>query len=263
MAVALLLASCATRPPRPPAPEAAPPALSAIHQGLGPADTLWHVRAGLNVAALSCPSRVGDGIVRDYNSFLQQKSAELGRAYAEISGRYQAAGSGWERKFDADMTRLYNYFASPGAQAGFCAAAVVEVKRALAAPAGTDLGWAGGVLARLDRPFAAPAAPVRTASAAPPAPAPAPAAGGRRAARTGAWKIQLGAFASRANAQRAWARLGSRNARIAAMQVHYEPVPGRPLTRLQVMDVRDQTHAIQLCAQAAASGFDCFPVRAE
>ena len=69
----LVLAACSTRvpspPPEPSRPAPAPAPLSPIHQDLDPLEMVWHVRAGLNVAALSCAQRVGPGIVTDYNAF--------------------------------------------------------------------------------------------------------------------------------------------------------------------------------------------------
>ena len=240
-------------------------ALSPIHQGLSNIEALWHVRAGLNVAALSCSGYVGNEIVSDYNAFLKVQQAPLAAAYRQQSDRYAAHGGNWQRAFDTDMTKLYNHFAAPDAQPEFCRLAAGEVKRALAAPADDDLDWAGAMLARLDRPFVAPAPALGVQSFA--AFAPPQRASGKAvpaaasADRNFAWRIQLGAFGSRANAERAWASVRGRSAVLGRMNAHYEPVPGRPLTRLQVTNVQSRSHAIQLCAQAAAAGFDCFPVR--
>src|SRR5512146_910576 len=109
----LALAACASRAPAPPPPPrpAQAQALSPIHQDLDPHETLWHVRAGLNVAALSCAQRVGPGIVGDYNSFLKAKRALLDEAYRELSEDYRERGGNWQRSLDADMTKLYNHFA--------------------------------------------------------------------------------------------------------------------------------------------------------
>jgi hypothetical protein len=258
-AATLTLAACATRTPAPPPPArpAPPQALSPIHQNLAPYETLWHVRAGLNVAALSCAGKVGPGIVTDYNAFLKAKQALLAEAYDQLSADYRAKGGNWQRALDADMTKLYNHFASPTAQAAFCDAAAIEVKRAIAAAPEGD--WAA-VLQRLDTPFTAP--PQYAARSAPPAargllampePASEPIPAG--------WRIQLGAFTGKPAAEAAWNNVKNRSAQLGALTPHFEPIPGKPLVRLQVKGVESREQAIQLCAHAAAAGFDCMPVK--
>lgn len=258
LAATLFLAACATRPPapEPSAPLTPPPAevpLSAIHQGLGPLEQVWHIRAGLNVAALSCAPHVGPEIVSDYNRFLAAKQPLLARAFAAKEARFDHP-----RALDSNMTRLYNHFASPPAQPAFCAAAAQEMKRALAEDAARLEADPGPMLARLDRPIAMPT-PV--ARAAPLAIASAPTAS-LAAVPSGDWRIQLGAFGTPEAARRAWTLLVSRTASLGSRKPHYEPVPGRPLTRLQLRDVASRADAIKLCAHAAAVGFDCFPVAA-
>ncbi|MCG2841580.1 SPOR domain-containing protein [Sandaracinobacter sp. RS1-74] len=254
-----LLAACSTRAPAPaleparPAPAPAP--LSPIHQNLDPLETVWHVRAGLNVAALSCAQRVGPALASDYNEFLKAKKALLTQSYDALSAQYRAKGGNWQRALDTDMTKLYNHFASPTAQAGFCDAAAQVVKQAIAATPDERQAWAGEALARLDHPFTAPPQlAARTARmgvmAAPPA-----------GTIPAGWRIQLGAFGSPAAAERAWADIKSRSPELGGLSPHFEPVPGKPLTRLQVKGVENQADAIRLCAHASAAGFDCLPVR--
>lgn len=268
----LALAACTSRRP-PPAepvrPAPAPVQLSPIHRGLDPLETVWHVRAGLNVAALSCAQRTGPAIVTDYNAFLKARRDLLDRAYQSLADRYRAQGGNWQRALDTDMTKLYNHFASPTAQAGFCDAAAAEVKRAIAAPDDARETWAAEALARLDRPFTTPASAAWAAPAAntAPAPAAAPAAATRALAAPAAsaasagWRIQLGAFSSPAAAQKAWADAKTRSPALGAFQPHLEAVPGKSLTRLQVHGVTGRDEAVRLCAAAAAAGLDCFPLR--
>ncbi len=257
-AATLTLAACSTPAPTPPPSRPAPPqALSPIHQNLAPHETLWHIRAGLNVAALSCAQKVGPGIVTDYNAFLKAKQALLAEAYEQLSADYRAKGGNWQRALDADMTKLYNHFASPTAQAAFCEAAAAELKRAIAASPEGD--WAA-VLQRLDTPFTGP--PQLAAPSAPPAARsllamPEPAAQSIPAG----WRIQLGAFTGKAAAEAAWTNVKGRSAELGSLQPHFEPVPGKPLVRLQVKGVESREQAIQLCAHAAAAGFDCMPVK--
>jgi tetratricopeptide (TPR) repeat protein len=81
---------------------------------------------------------------------------------------------------------------------------------------------------------------------------PAPAAAG------GGWKVQLGAFSSAANAQRAWATLRSKVGPLASLQPRY--VPAGAVTRLQAGGVGSRAAADQVCAAAKAAGSACFPV---
>jgi hypothetical protein len=255
-AALLALAACASRTPPPPPPARPAPAqpLSPIHQNLDSHETLWHLRAGLNVAALSCAQRVGPTIVGDYNNFLKAKRALLDQAYRDLSEDYRDRGGNWQRSLDADMTKLYNHFASPTAQAAFCDAAALEVKRAIAAPPDNWEAWAAESLAALDRPFTAPqmAARGRAAVAASPQAAQPIAPG---------WRIQLGAFSSEAVARAAWADVSARSSKLGQMTPWFEPVPGKSLVRLQVKGVESRDQAISLCAHAAAAGFDCLPVK--
>jgi hypothetical protein len=254
----LALAACTTRTPEPPPPVRPAPAqpLSPIHRDLDPLETVWHLRAGLNVAALSCANRVGPAIATDYNAFLKAKKALLAEAYDALAAGYRAKGGTWQRALDTDMTRLYNHFASPTAQAAFCDAAAAEVKRAIAAPPDARQAWAVEALARLDQPFTAP--PQLAARAAPRA---APAAVQSQSDIPAGWRIQLGAFSSPAAAQKAWDDIARRTPELGEMRPHFEPVPGKPLTRLQVKGVETRAQAIGLCAHAAAAGFDCIPVK--
>jgi hypothetical protein len=257
-AATLTLAACSTTPTPPPSRPAPPQSLSPIHQNLGPHEQLWHVRAGLNVAALSCGSRLGPDIVTDYNAFLKARQAVLTQAYEQLSADYRARGGTWQRALDADMTKLYNHFASPTAQAAFCDAAAIEVKRALAASPEGD--WAA-ILQRLDTPFTNP--PQLASRSVPPAAPgllamPEPAA----APIPANWRIQLGAFTGKPAAEAAWTNVKGRSAELAQLTPHFEPVPGKPLVRLQVKGVQSRDQAIGLCAHAAAAGFDCIPVKA-
>ncbi|MGL6043972.1 MAG: SPOR domain-containing protein, partial [Sandaracinobacteroides sp.] len=156
------------------------------------------------------------------------------------------------------MTRLYNQFADPDAQSAFCAVAAAEVKRAIAEEPQAFEAGARQALARLDSPFADPPRLAFAGKSAPSAAiGPAPVAG-----IPAGWRIQLGAFGSPSAAQSAWVNVKSRSPALAGMTPHFEPVPGKPLVRLQVKGVESRAQAVELCAHAAAAGFDCLPVKA-
>lgn len=72
---------------------------------------------------------------------------------------------------------------------------------------------------------------------------PAPTAAARPQAGSGPWRVQLGAFSSRANAQALWARIGGR---LSGAQAHYEQAGS--VTRLQAGGYASRGAAEQACA---------------
>lgn len=253
-----------------------------INSGLGNEEALWHVRSALNVAALSCAGRPGGGgIVQHYNALLTQRKAVLSTAYTAETARF---GSGGQGGLDRHMTQLYNFFAQPPAQGAFCAAAARVADRAAATPPAGLPQFAPQALAELEAPIldyyrayaayrrdlaAWKARPVETAAqkgAAPKqakieaiasVPRPEPK---NVAASSSSWRIQLGAFTGRPAAEAAWEKARTRLPALAAYRPHYQNVPNSPLVRLQVGSASDRAGALQLCATAAAGGFDCLPV---
>ncbi|MGZ8287406.1 MAG: SPOR domain-containing protein [Allosphingosinicella sp.] len=95
-------------------------------------------------------------------------------------------------------------------------------------------------------------APVKATGPAPRRPAPAPAAAGGR------WRVQLGAFGSAGNAQRAWAGLRGKVGAFGSLQPHY--VAAGAVTRLQAGPLASRAAADRICAAAKAAGAACFPV---
>ena len=182
-AVTALLAGCAAKPVTlamapapvvvlPPAPMPQPPAgatagmaipvrladgsYATPNRSLTPAATLWHVRVALNVAALGCRGASGDTIVAGYNALLKTDKALLTKANRALMTQYAAGQkSGGEAAYDDAMTRLYNYFAQPGAQDDFCAAAASVVSDLATLPPAGDDAAAASALAKLDVPFVA------------------------------------------------------------------------------------------------------------
>jgi hypothetical protein len=286
MALLLAAAACA-RHPQPPAPSPAPPLaeprppsgaapglavpapdaagrFATINSGVSDKEALWHVRAALNVAVLGCSD---DGaLLRNYNGFLKDRKVVLADAYAEEATRHHAAAGR-----DRHMTQLYNFFAQPPAQRGFCRVAREEAARIGAVPAARLPAHAAAALDRLEAPFmafywaydryrrdlaaweanphasrSAAAAPVETVRAEP---------------TSANWRIQIGAFTGKKAARAAWQRARSHAPSLAAYRPRYEAVPGRPgLIRVQLGSADDRAGALRLCAAAAAGGFDCIPL---
>jgi cell division protein FtsN len=248
--IGALLAACThQQKPEPepaPVPSPAPAATPvAINGSIGAPEALWHVRAALNVAALSCRD---PAIVAEYNRLLGDRRALLASAYAAEGARFRAShGAGWQAALDTHMTQVYNGFADPRSREGFCGVAR-DIEAEFAAPASGDLvALAPAALRRLE----SPPMPVRVARSQ----AATPEAGGD-------WLIQLGAYSGKAAAETAWQRISGRMTGVSGQTPRYESVPGKPLVRLRVGPVASRASAISLCAAAAGAGLDCFPVAA-
>lgn len=199
------LAGCGTGPrvvpaaPPPPPPAVAsfggygdlavPPRLAdgsyvTPNRSVSAAGAVWHLRAGLNVAALSCRGPEEAALIAGYNALLQRQRSGFDAAYKTLTREHGNAAS-----FDAAMTRLYNYYALPPAQPGLCAAAQAVLADAALLPTGGIDGFAPSGLARLEQVYtkifaeqdawlasrnAGPAPGALIAAAAPATPAPAP-----------------------------------------------------------------------------------------
>jgi hypothetical protein len=251
----IALAGC-TPKHKPPAPvaEQAPPsqpstparnALRAANSGLSGEEAAWHLRSALNVAALACDRSGKLGIASDYNQLLARQRAPLAAAYRAEGARFAGAGA-----LDAHVTRLYNQFAQPPAQAHFCAVAAQVAAEARAVPPERFIAYAPDGLARLVASFdERPASAMRMASTT------------ATAATAGPpWRIQLGAYSGSRAARDAWGRIRSRMKGAADFEPHYEDVPKSPLVRIRIGPVADKGQAIALCAAAAGAGLDCLPV---
>lgn len=115
----------------------------------GPA-SIWHLRSGLNVAALQCGGASSD----QYNTMLRTHKTALAAAFKALEGEYRSGGGDWQDRFDDTMTRLYNYFAQPPAQRGFCEAAMPVLAEAATMTPDAFEGFARTAIARIDQPFA-------------------------------------------------------------------------------------------------------------
>jgi cell division septation protein DedD len=107
-------------------------------------------------------------------------------------------------------------------------------------------------------PKASPSKPIETASLAPakksaPEPATAPPTS---APTTGAWRIQLGAFSQKGNAQALYQKLAGSSA-LAGRKPFY--IVAGPITRLQVGPFESKAAAAAACKTVGSA---CFPVRA-
>ena len=120
------------------------------NRNLSAAAMIWHLRAGLNVAALGCRDADEAALVASYNALLARHRDEFAAAYRALG---QETGN--VAAFDTAMTRLYNYYALPPAQSGLCAAARAVLVDASAVAPGALGQFAPTALARLDDPYVA------------------------------------------------------------------------------------------------------------
>ena len=113
------------------------------NDGLSGAAAVWHLRAALNVAALTCSGDQGMRVTAAYNGFLRDKRAKLTQVHQALGGDAS----------DAGMTALYNYYAQLPARAGFCVAADAAAAQVATTPPEQLEAFAEQQLRLIDQPF--------------------------------------------------------------------------------------------------------------
>ncbi len=125
-----------------------------INRDLGPLETLWHVRAAMNVAALSCTGPLYVRLVDDYNAFITNNSATLRNANNAIIRKFQREiGAGYKAEHDSHQTRLYNYWSFSPLRRPFCDQAVQISQRAIVTKSADLNAFAEQALLELEKPF--------------------------------------------------------------------------------------------------------------
>ncbi|THD36097.1 MAG: hypothetical protein E7773_09180 [Sphingomonas sp.] len=141
-----------------------------VSANLSPLESLWHLRAALNVAALGCRDADEVTTIAEYNALIHGQTAALAAAGAAVDAHYKAQyGASWQSALDRDMTRLYNYYAQPAAQAEFCATAKTVLAQVASVDPANLADFAVAEMPALDAPFWSP--PQDQLAAADPAPA--------------------------------------------------------------------------------------------
>jgi|TARA_R100000501_G_scaffold17919_4_gene35121 hypothetical protein len=97
-------------------------------------EALFHFRAAMNVAALSCRVIPGMDVTAEYNAFIKKYVRTLAKANRTVEQYYIAEVEGGRAARDAHLTALYNHFARPGTLSEFCPVAVKDVRAALDLP---------------------------------------------------------------------------------------------------------------------------------
>ncbi len=125
-----------------------------INRDLGPLETLWHVRAALNVAALSCTAPQYARLVDDYNAFIRNNAKYLRNANSAIISKYRREqGSGYKQAHDRHQTSLYNFWSFSPLRRPFCDQAVQVSQRAIVTKEDEMEAFGASALAELEKPF--------------------------------------------------------------------------------------------------------------
>lgn len=110
--------------------KAAPRKPSAPAASTSDLETIWDMRAALNVAALQCQSDVMLALPDRYNTFIRLHEDELKRVYNSLVSK-----RGGQAKFDRINTQTYNRFATIKQKVVFCnKAADISIEAMNAAP---------------------------------------------------------------------------------------------------------------------------------
>lgn len=114
---------------------------------------VWHLRNALNVAALGCDLE-GGGVIEPYNAWLKTRAAAIDRYYQAYIREWQVTGWwDWQRVYDNNQTRIYNFYAQPAMRTAFCAAARREVAQVGQIEEDDLPTFARAALLRLDEVF--------------------------------------------------------------------------------------------------------------
>ncbi|MEH6755954.1 MAG: hypothetical protein V7676_00420 [Parasphingorhabdus sp.] len=125
-----------------------------INRDLGPLETVWHVRAALNVAALSCTGPEYERLVGDYNAFIGNNEKYLRNANnAIVSKARREIGSNYKVEHDRHQTILYNYWSFSPLRRPFCDQAVQVSQRAIITKTEDMAAFGEQALMELEKPF--------------------------------------------------------------------------------------------------------------
>lgn len=125
------------------------------NRSLSREEHIWHLRSGLNVAALNCQGPVWGEIAQNYNRYLQVHKGRLAQSNKVVDSEYvkRFPGQNGLRVRDTRMTDLYNYFALPPVRAEFCDKSLAKSREIVALPSTALPEYSFGALADLDAVF--------------------------------------------------------------------------------------------------------------
>jgi hypothetical protein len=125
------------------------------NRGLSREEYIWHLRSGINVAALNCQGPVWGEIAQNYNRFLQVHKSRLAQTNKAVDAEFvkRFPGQNALRVRDTRTTDLYNYFALPPVRAEFCDKSLQKSRELLTIPSNTLPEYSFGALNDLDAVF--------------------------------------------------------------------------------------------------------------
>jgi hypothetical protein len=128
-----------------------------VNTGLDSNDTVWHLRAAWNVAALNCVESDYQAVLDGYKWFLKNYQKKLNTVNAAIDKKFRAAATGKTASAGATrqvyMTQVYNYFATPAVHTDMCNAALEVTADAAKAPKQDLATFAGANLPRFEAAY--------------------------------------------------------------------------------------------------------------
>jgi hypothetical protein len=116
---------------------------------------IWHLRSGINVAALNCQGPVWGEIAQNYNRYLQVHKSRLSQTNKAVDAEYvkRYPRQNALRVRDTHSTDLYNYFALPPVRAEFCDKSLQKSRELIAIPSSALPEYSIGALNDLDAVF--------------------------------------------------------------------------------------------------------------
>jgi hypothetical protein len=125
------------------------------------AESLWKMRAALNVGALQCQFDPLLKTVANFNEMAKLHKSELDKSRVTMEGRYRRLyGKGGLGAFDRYNTKIWNGFSSVTAQVPFCNKVSEVGAAAIATPSGDLSILANAKLPEIEAVFPKPVAPV-------------------------------------------------------------------------------------------------------
>lgn len=122
------------------------------NRALSAAGNIWHLRSGLNFAALGCRGTQQATIVAGYNAMLSSQKSVLAGAERTLLVEYRNAGGADGRaRYDDAMTRLYNYWSFSAARQALCTTAARVLADAATVSQAEFAEFAAARLPELDR----------------------------------------------------------------------------------------------------------------
>lgn len=137
------MGGCSRNPDRPSAASERPMAIDVGRLNAKTAEDIWHLRSGLNVAALSCKGKGVQTVHADYNRLLSRHRKLLDDAAAIEIARF---GKG---AYDTHITQVYNRFSNIRDRGKFCGKAVEIAQKANRTNSAEFASFASASLAEL------------------------------------------------------------------------------------------------------------------